>query len=224
MARSGVLPARDALTRAVALWRGDPGDPGTLAGTRAAFLVLQLDAILAPAERVGELARSVSNLLDRIGEGTVEPNGAVVDAVSEAVDRLPYLPDDAPGAADDLLERIDAYASGMTDMEFDSTQATEGADEPPLLTVRDDGVSVTPGMFDASDTANAQERYELPIIAAAVQAIGDQLGGQLDALKAIADAGAGGELRRLAKELRATLATIEGLGRSLAAVPYGRSD
>ena len=154
-----------------------------------------------------DFAHALRNLLDRLREGAVEVDGAaarlVRDACAAAVDA------DAARLAD-LAERIDALASGLADVEFGARPQRSGV-EPPVLTEREDGKRVLPGMF-ADDPA--QDVADLADIARAL-------------------AGVAGRLRHCATELRlfangrvpmhctdgidADAGEIERLGRALAA-------
>ena len=209
---------------AIAAWRGKPDDGGALAGVRASMLASHANAIQAEAggetgrEPLRELARSVCNLLDRVREGRVDPNAAVVDAVAGAAGLLADPTASANDAAvGDLAERLDAYASGLTDLEFEDSRGPgePASNEPPLLTVRHDGVRVTPGSFDTAPGAGDQAD-ELPVLVDAWQAVAVQLRGHLRSVRAI-DQRTDAKLPRLGDELQAAVDTVERLNRMLAA-------
>ena len=220
-------PAREDRTAdlAIAAWRGKPEDGHALAGVRAAMLAWHANAIQAEAgggetgrEAVRELARSVCNLLDRVREGRVDPNTVVVDAVAGAAGLLAASTVRVDHAAvGDLAERLDAYASGLTDLEFEDSRGPgePASNEPPLLTVRHDGVRVTPGSFDTAPGAGDQAD-ELPVLVDAWQAVAVQLRGHLRSVRAI-DERTDAKLPRLGDELQAAVDTVERLNRMLAA-------
>lgn len=209
---------RDAMASVIRAWRSDPADRRALVGVRAEFLARYASAIQSGAAGVGDLVRAASNLMDRIGEGTVAPNQAVVAALGAAVDRMGDPSPMEAGGVGELVERLDAYASGLTDIEFgEALPARKPASgEPPLLTVRDDGVRVKPGFFEATSDPGEVLPSELPVLVDAWAAIGDHLRGQLESLRSIADASPDPELRRLSIALQGAVETIEGLNRTLA--------
>ena len=222
------------MDRVIAAWRGDPGDRCALAGVRAEFLARCANAIGSGTGGVGELLRAASNLMDRVGEGTVEPNEAVVAALGDAAGRIRDPARVMASGADELVERLDAYASGLTDFEFGEPLPSRNSvpAEPPLLTLRHDGVRVKPGAFEEKSEPSAGEREgpaprkrepgevppsELPILVDAWEAIGDHLRGQLESVRPIADANADPELRRLSIALEGVVETVERLNRTFAA-------
>ena len=209
---------RDATDWVIRAWRSDPADRRALAGVRAEFLARYANAIQSGAGGLGELLRAASNLMDRVGEGTVQPNQAVVAGLAAAADRMgDPTPVEASGVGE-LVERLDAYASGLTDIEFgEALPSREPArGEPPLLTVRHDGVRVKPGFFEATSDPDEVPASELPVLVDAWEAVGVYLRGQLESVRAIADASADSELRRHAVALQGAVETIEGLNRTLA--------
>lgn len=202
----------------MAAWREDPADRRAVAGIRAEFLARYASAIQSGAAGVGELLRAASNLIDRVGEGTVEPNDAVVAALGDAAGRMGGSTRSAHGiGVDELVERLDAYASGLTDLEFGEALPSRNPapPEPPLLTLRHDGIRVKPGSFEPA-SAGEVPAGELPVLVDAWQAIGDDLSGQLEWIRSIAETNADPELRRVANALVCTIQTIERLNRTLA--------
>ena len=203
----------------IAAWCENPGDQRALAGVRADFLARYANALQSGAGDVDELLRAASNLMDRVGEGTVEPNDAVVAALGDAVGLIGEPTQAMEGSAvDELVERLDAYASGLTDFEFGETLPSEGAApaEPPLLMVRHDGVRVKPGSFEATSASGGMPPSELPVLVDAWEAVGDQLRGQLESVSSIADTNADPVLRRVSMALEGAVQTIERLNRTLA--------
>ena len=218
--RDSLLATRDALAPILERWRADPADREALAGVRAEFLVLQAATAHLGAARVAELTRPVSNLLDRLREGTLGPSA---DAVALVGDATAWLDDfaalaDGIGTFDGsrfgaLVERIDAFASGLAELDFDRCETLPVTpNEPPLLTVRDDGARVTPGSFDSEPSADALAQGLLPVVEA-LQAVVDRFRTQLESLEAVAQdtPGTGGKLRRLAGALYGTADQIERL-------------
>ena len=119
-----------------------PGNAGALAGLRAAFARARTEAGPGPA---AELARAAENLLSAQLEGHVPPTAEAADLVDQAARGLAAL---SPADRADLAERMDAVASGLSTTTLDRLPPQRaGRPAPPLLTEREDGVQVTPGMF-----------------------------------------------------------------------------
>lgn len=206
----------DAMGAMIAAWRSDPGDRRALTGVRAGVLARYADAIQAGTEGVGELLRAASNLMDRVEEGTVEPNEAVVDALGDAAGRIDD-PAMAGSGVEELVERLDAFASGLTDLEIGEALPSKNSApaEPPLLTMRHDGSRVKPGSFEPTSASDVPAS-ELPVLIEAWEAIGDHLRGQLEPVRLIAETTRDPRLRRLSIALEGALETIERLNRTLA--------
>ena len=203
----------EALGRTLEDWRADPADQDTIAGVRAGFLVLQAVAGHSRSKAVNQLARSAANLLDRLHDGTVDPTPDAVSLVAEAVSCLPGIDDDiepeVAGRFGSLVERIDAFASGLAGVPIEADAPSQrNPGDPPLLTVRHDGVRVTPGSFNASPTPTAPA----PAIQAALAALADRLRFQVDRLATMADGDPDAdEIERLARRLAATADLVQRL-------------
>ena len=208
-----------AMDLVIAAWREDPGDPRALPGVRAECLARYATAIQSGAGDVGELLRAAANLLDRVEEGTVEPNDAVVVALGAAAGRIGDPNQAMAGSGfDELVERLDAYASGLTDFESGEARPSTkpGPAEPPLLTVRHDGARVKPGSFEATSAPGDVLPSELPVLVDAWETVGDHLQGQLKSVRSIAETDADSELRRVSIALAGVVETVERLNRTLA--------
>ena len=208
----------EAMDSAIVAWRRDPADRRAMAAVRAGLLVRYAKAIQSGAQGIDELGRAAANLLDRLREGSVEPNEAVVDAVAGAASRIKDPSREAGHGVDDQVERLDAYASGLTDLEFDNTRATGDSprDEPPLLTTRHDGVRVKPGSFGTASGDRETQASPLPVLLDAWEAVGDHIRGQVESLRAATDGTGEPELRRLVMDLQGAVDNIERLNRALA--------
>ena len=210
----------EAMDSAIAAWRGDPSDRRAFAGFRAEFLVRYADAVQSGAQGMGQLGRAASNLIDRLREGTVDPNEAVVDALADVAGRMGAP---ARAAADhsvaEMIERMDAYASGLTDLEFEAPRpgGESAPREPPLLTIRHDGVRVKPGSFEAAADVGDTRTRELSIFGDAWEALGDRIRGQVESLRDVADGHADPDLRRSVTALQGVVDNIERLNRTFAA-------
>ena len=210
----------EAMDSAIAAWRGDPSDRLAFAGFRSEFLVRYAGAVQSGAPGIGQLGRAASNLIDRLREGTVDPNEAVVDALADVAGRMgaPVRTRADPSVAE-TIERLDAYASGLTDLEFDTPRpgGESVRREPPLLTIRHDGVRLKPGSFEASADVGETRTGELSILGDAWEAIGDRIRGQVESLRDVADGNADPDLRRSVTALQGVVDNIERLNRIFAA-------
>lgn len=193
---------------------GDPADVPALAALRAAFAT----CLASPDREVAQLGRSAVYLLERLADGTVTAND---DSTALLDDACSALAEDASTDCLELAERLDAFASGLGAIPADSGPAKIDHQEPPLLTVREDGTAVTPGAFgpgpsataDAADAPfDAHEAAAPEAIAAALAVASDRLLAQLGTLDLLA----GAELKRLAADLAATGKDIARLQRALA--------
>lgn len=152
------------------------------------------------------LVAAMVNLLDRMLDGTVPVDRDTFGLLVEASSGL----EDHEETHLALVERLDALASGVAgdDIRGDWERSTDAAppNEPPLLTVRYDGTSVTPGGFSLGSESG------LPSLAAALEASATKLSAQVGALTLIA----GPDLQRSTTELSATAADISQLASALA--------
>lgn len=214
---------------ALARWAAQPGNVKALRRLRAEFEA----AATVPA---AELAAAAVNLIERIADGSVAATASATRLLGEAWAGLGD-PDELRRVA--LVERLDAYASGLGDEvppETDDRPAS-ATPEPPLLTIRADGTSVLPGTFEPAPAADpapapvadtgpsAQEPTaaaasgqglaavdQLRAVATALEVACGQLAAQIGTLELLA----GEDLQRLASELSATSSAIERQRRALA--------
>lgn len=194
----------------------DPNDAVALAQMQAQF-----DALLAApdAGEVGHLPSAIQNLLQCLTDGAVAPDMAAIELLVEACAVLAQA--DSADALQ-LVERLDAFASGLGAVPADASPVQEAPRPlPPLLTVREDGSRISPGTFDSDesqhtttlrpplDTDAALPRMRqgpasaADIVAALAPAV-DRLGAQVGALELLA----GAELKRLADDLSVSAAEI----------------
>jgi len=200
-------------------WRADPADAGSLAVVRAGFLVIRAIAVSSGNEQANQLSRAVSNLLDRLDEGTLEPSEGATGAVADSAAFLGARAQAGDEALDrvrlgDLVERLDALASGLTEPldEHRSTVVTPG--EPPLLTLRDDGVRVRPGSLGTQTRPNGPaDGLPLALTMDALDALAGCLREQIADLHALRERSPDDaeRRRRLAGRLHATARLMEAL-------------
>jgi chemosensory pili system protein ChpA (sensor histidine kinase/response regulator) len=99
-----------------ARWRKDLDDDTALSTLRRSFHTLKGSGRLVGAERVGDLARAVEALLNRVIDGSLSPSEELVECVGEAVAQLPgVIAAEAEAREQDvqpLIDRVDRLASG----------------------------------------------------------------------------------------------------------------
>lgn len=124
-----------------------PGDVDALSDMKDVFGAVRANTGTGP---VAELARAAENLLCAQLDGVVTPCAEAVDLVSQATHGLFTL--DTEQRAN-LAERLDAMASGIGDAPAPNAPSSTApvtspatAPTPPLLTIREDGTPVSPGM------------------------------------------------------------------------------
>ena len=173
----------------------DPSDAVALEQLHAAF-----KALLEGTDEAGQLPRAIEHLLQGLVAGTIAPNLAAVELLVEA---CPALSGADAARELQLVERLDAFASGLGDVPMDDLEpAPDRRPEPPLLTIREDGSAITPGAFDAEPAA--QSPMAAAEIVAALEPAVDRLGTQVGTLELLA----GPDLERLASELSSNAAEI----------------
>ena len=152
------------------------------------------------------LIAAMVNLLDRMLDGTVAANRDTFGLLVEASSSL----EDDEEAHLALVERLDAVASGVAGEDLRGDWNAPAADaaplnEPPLLTVRYDGTSVTPGGFSLNPEDGLAD------LGAALEASATKLSAQVGALTLTA----GPALQRSTTELSATATDISRLASAL---------
>ena len=108
---------------------------------------------------IAALARSIENLLSGVLEGTVADLARAMELVAEACSALRLATPGRSSACEpgwhvedervvDLVERLDAFSSGIPDVVLGELPSASAANEPPVLTEREDGTRVTLARFD----------------------------------------------------------------------------
>ena len=116
-------------------------------------------ALASTGGEIAALARSIENLLSGMLEGTVADLARAMELVAEACSALRLATPGRTSAGEpalhlederlvDLVERLDACSSGMPDVVLDELPGTSAANQPPVLTEREDGTRVTLARFD----------------------------------------------------------------------------
>ena len=119
----------------------------------------RMAALASTGGAIAALARSIENLLSGMLEGTVADLARAMELVAEACAALRLATPGRSSAGEpglhmederlvDLVERLDAFSSGMPDVVLDELASASAAHEPPVLTEREDGTRVTLARFD----------------------------------------------------------------------------
>ncbi|MEA3278757.1 MAG: Hpt domain-containing protein [Pseudomonadota bacterium] len=100
-----------------ALWWRDSGDENALSNLRRSFHTLKGSGGLVGAQRVGELARAMEMLLNRVIDRTVGASPAVIACIDDAVALLPSLiaaeADGGDIEVGELIERAESLAVAL---------------------------------------------------------------------------------------------------------------
>jgi chemosensory pili system protein ChpA (sensor histidine kinase/response regulator) len=101
------------------LWEENPSDRESLTRVRRAFHTLKGSGRMVGARRIGDFAWSIENLLNRIIDGTLERNAAMLATLRDAVAFLPPLLAELEGGtepvagAEAVAARAAAHATGQ---------------------------------------------------------------------------------------------------------------
>ncbi len=98
-----------------ARWQRDPNDEEALTTLRRSFHTLKGSGRLVGAERIGEFARALEMLLNRVIDGSVSPTPVILSFVGQAVAVLPELiaaeAEGRPLDVEEMTARADLLAS-----------------------------------------------------------------------------------------------------------------
>jgi chemosensory pili system protein ChpA (sensor histidine kinase/response regulator) len=190
-----------------ARWQKDLGDDTALSTLRRSFHTLKGSGRLVGADRVGELARAVEALLNRVIDGSLSPSGELVECVGEAVAQLPGLIA-AEAEARELevqpfVERVDRLASGERPTaeaalpESETAPAAKVIPWPTQAPSSGAPVGEEPAASAAAEEAGLAEAAELAALAEADQDLLDIFRGEaeehLATLRTFLDRARGGE-------------------------------
>lgn len=138
---------RDAVRESFARWRQNQNDEEALTELRRSFHTLKGSGRLVGAMRIGELAWSVENMLNRIIDKTIASSNALVDLLEQVVDVLPGMVDqlqggEGPGASEiyNLVQGAEFLALPKARQEeelakLEAAQATEEVVAAPPLEI-----------------------------------------------------------------------------------------
>ena len=204
-------------------WLRDATDADALAGLHATA-----SALATAGGPSAALARCLENLLSCVLDESLIATEPAARLVAEAFSHL----DDDDAQLGDLMERIDIFASGMTDTALGDIGESPARNDPPVLTEREDGSRIKPGQFDDQHPADPGREDEPPRLpewpaeppsSTSVKAIVDaldaavrQLRDQLRGLAAHAQATDAEDFQRAMRELSTTAAELERLKEALA--------
>src|SRR5690625_2335768 len=103
-------------------WREQPDDEETLTTIRRSFHSLKGSGRMAGAEEIGEFSWQIENMLNRVLEGRLQPQTAVIDIVASAAEMLPSMRARLSGEGE---ETLDAQACASL-----ARRAAQAADGP----------------------------------------------------------------------------------------------
>lgn len=195
--------------------------------------VPELKSRLATIARTDETAvpllRALEHLLDGVLADNVPDAAQAMGIVAESVRGLQADRDGSPAQSVaehrlDLIERIDLMASGVVDVDLDSSASASSSAEPPLLTEREDGSRVELGRFDEPSATEAgsapettgEEPRTVAAIVEAIDAVVLRLARQLETVRVRTDAGQASEAQRTLGELSETVRELQDLKDALA--------
>ena len=125
----------------------NPGHAGALTSLCAMFA----EVARGPGASA-QVAQAAENLLSAQLEGFVTPSSETAELAAAAAQALA---DGETGTKADLVERLDAVASGMSGVDLDPLPPSDNAiPSPPVLTEREDGTFVNAGTFPEEPADN----------------------------------------------------------------------
>ena len=125
----------------------NPGHAGALTSLCAMFA----EVARGPGASA-QVAQAAENLLSAQLEGFVTPSSETAELAAAAAQALA---DGETGTRADLVERLDAVASGMSGVDLDPLPPSDNAiPSPPVLTEREDGTFVNAGTFPEEPADN----------------------------------------------------------------------
>ncbi|MGB5305027.1 MAG: Hpt domain-containing protein, partial [Gammaproteobacteria bacterium] len=81
----------EALSRTVPAWLDNPADRDTLEAVRRSFHTLKGSGRMAGAMRAGEFSWSIESLLNKVLDGSVDPDGAVCELLGQVLEPLAQI-------------------------------------------------------------------------------------------------------------------------------------
>jgi chemosensory pili system protein ChpA (sensor histidine kinase/response regulator) len=182
----------------LALWRADQGNREALATLRRSFHTLKGSGRLVGAQSVGQLAQAVEGLLNRVLDGSLQPDSDLVVFVAEAVSLLPELvsadSEGRPISVAQEVERADRLAAGhggerpalaeaVTSEVQTSAQVIPWPGSPGVL--EPEVPALSPGEVTAAGSGLENERLEVleePIDPQVLETVGSPLPGAHEAV------------------------------------------
>ena len=127
------------------LWEENPSDRESLMRVRRAFHTLKGSGRVVGARRIGDFAWSIENLLNRLIDGTLERNAAMLATLREGIALLPALVGELEGRTGEiagvnaLAARAEAHASGTPAAAAVPREAAASTEPTQVLTKLDEG-------------------------------------------------------------------------------------
>jgi chemosensory pili system protein ChpA (sensor histidine kinase/response regulator) len=124
------------------LWEENPSDRESLLRVRRAFHTLKGSGRVVGARRVGDFAWSIENLLNRLIDGTLERNSAMLATLRDGIVLLSALVGELEGrtgevaGVDALAARAEAHASGTLAAVAAPREAAAASTEPTRVVAK----------------------------------------------------------------------------------------
>ncbi len=132
---------RDLVRETYDRWRQNQRDEEALTELRRSFHTLKGSGRLVGALRIGELAWSVENMLNRVIDQTVVPSNAMFDLMDQLVDVLPSMVDQLKGGTGPAAEEVRTLMQGAEFLslrkerqEAEHAQSVPARPTPPVAT------------------------------------------------------------------------------------------
>ncbi|HLS05989.1 MAG TPA: Hpt domain-containing protein [Wenzhouxiangella sp.] len=106
-------------------WREQPDDEETLTTIRRSFHSLKGSGRMAGAEEIGEFSWQIENMLNRVLEGRLQPQTAVIDIVASAAEMLPSMRARLSGEGEETFD-----AQACASLARHAEQVADGQVEP----------------------------------------------------------------------------------------------
>jgi chemosensory pili system protein ChpA (sensor histidine kinase/response regulator) len=145
------------------LWEENPSDRESLMRVRRAFHTLKGSGRVVGARRIGDFSWSIENLLNRLIDGTLERNSAMLATLRGGIALLPALVGELEGrtgeaaGVDELAARAEAHASGTVAVAAAPRDAAAASTEPTRVVAKlEEGAPPAPEPPAAVEPAAAE--------------------------------------------------------------------
>lgn len=150
-------------------WQENPFDKPSLIELRRAFHTLKGSGRLVGATDISELSWAIENLLNRVIEGSLEPNLAIFELVENTIHKIPSLIDSfsagrAMDSVSDLMEQANVIASTRTKASEKGSASLSEELAPPPLTEPEPTLEASADhlITEAPDGEEAEDEHSRP--------------------------------------------------------------